>query len=105
MDEHPGPERTTHPTRHPTRHPARRRRGRSIATVLTIVGLTAAAACGQGNDGGARISLVPNAAASGRSWDWTSACRVGPRSTTGCAASAPRLGVAQLAGNEWNLGG
>ncbi len=102
MDEHPGPERTTHPTRHPTH----RRRGRSIATVLTIVGLTAsAAACGQGKDGGARISLVPNPAASGRSWDWTSACRVGPRSTTGCAASAPRLGVAQLAGNEWNLGG
>src|SRR3954454_14789632 len=80
--------------------------GRSIANILTVVCVTAAlGACGQADEARARVSLLPSTKALGSAWDWTSACRFGPRSPSGCEASGPDLGVAQLAGNAWNLGG
>ena len=81
------------------------RPGRSIAAVVAAVCLTAASsACGRTQQSAARVALLPSAVAKGRTWAWTSACRVGPQGATGCDASGPDLGVAQLAGNEWNLG-
>jgi hypothetical protein len=81
--------------------PRHHARGRSIAIILTVVCLSAAfGACGQGTDAGGRVSLVPSTAAKNNTWDWTSACRVGPHSPTGCDESGPVLGVAQLAGSS-----
>ncbi|MCU1459314.1 MAG: glycoside hydrolase family 12 [Actinomycetia bacterium] len=84
------------------------RRGwrRSIAAILTVVCMAAApAACGQANEAGGRVTLLPQTAAGGNVWDWTSQCRVGPHRQIGCYAAGPNVGSAQLAGNEWNLGG
>lgn len=82
------------------------RRGRSVTALLLVVGIVAAlAACGQSDASSARISLLPYPVAKSNAWDWTAECRVGPATPTGCAAKAPDLGPAQVAGNEWNLGG
>ncbi len=51
------------------------------------------------------MSLLPSTTAKGNAWEWSSVCRVGPHIPAGCQASGPELGPAQLAGNEWNLGG
>ena len=81
------------------------RRG-SLAVTLTIVCIAAAASsCGHSSPTAVRVPVLPTTAARGRTWEWTSACRFGPRRATGCEPSAPVLGTAQLAGNEWNLGG
>jgi hypothetical protein len=67
--------------------------------------MTVLVACGQSSGRGTRLSLLPDAAAGGRAWYWTSTCRSGPRGATGCDPAGPNLGPAQLTGNEWNLGG
>ena len=74
--------------------------------MLGIVVVTAAlAACGSSDQVGTRVSLLPHIATTTKAWNWTSACRVGPHGPAGCEAAGPELGSAQLAGNEWNLGG
>jgi hypothetical protein len=73
-----------------------------VAIVTVAAGL---AACGSSSVPHHRITLVPNAQIAEAAWDWTSACRVGPRTSTGCADAGPVLGPSQLAGNAWNLGG
>jgi hypothetical protein len=85
----------------------RRRPGRAVAALLGIVVVAAAlVACGSSDEVGDRVSLLPRAGTTTTTaWNWTSACRVGPHAPTGCEAAGPELGSAQLAGNEWNLGG
>jgi hypothetical protein len=81
-----------------------RRRG-FVTSVAAVCIAAALGACGgQGEEAGRRVSLLPTTAAPG-TWEWTSTCRVGPHLPNGCAAAGPALGTAQLAGNEWNLGG
>lgn len=88
------------------RRPKHHVRGRSIVTMLIVVCMTATlGACGPSKNAAARILLLPYPAEHDRVWEWTAACRFGPRTSTGCAAAGPDLGVAQLAGNAWNLGG
>ena len=80
-------------------------RPRALAAVLAIACVaTGLAACGDSTPSHPVISLLPAAAKSG-SWDWNGLCRLGPKSATGCDAAGPVLDTAQLAGNEWNLGG
>jgi hypothetical protein len=89
----------------PRERPLRHARRRSIPTVLTLVCMTAAlAACGRAQAARARISLLPSTTAQGHAWRWTAACRFAPHAATGCATAGPDLGVAQLAGDQWNLG-
>jgi hypothetical protein len=81
-----------------------------MATLSVVVCAAAAlAACGGGGgstDASSRISLLPSTTSKGNAWEWSSACRVAPHGASGCAESQPSLGGhAQLAGNEWNLGG
>jgi Glycosyl hydrolase family 12 len=38
-------------------------------------------------------------------WKWTAQCPFGPARSAGCAGAGPVLGLAQLNGDEWNLGG
>jgi hypothetical protein len=85
----------------------RRVRRRSVATILTLASMAAVlSSCGTSEQTGARIPVLPSTEAKGSAWEWTPACRVAPHGPTGCAASGPELaGHAQLAGNEWNLGG
>jgi hypothetical protein len=79
---------------------------RSLAVILAALCVaTTLGACGNDEESRVRIALLPYARASGGVWEWTAACRVGPRSPTGCAASGPDVGPVQLAGNAWNLGG
>jgi hypothetical protein len=85
-------------------HPGRT--GRTVAAaVIAIVIAVSAAACGHVHDARARVSLLPSSRLRAQTWEWTAACRLAPRTSTGCAASGPDLASAQLAGNEWNLGG
>ncbi len=80
--------------------------GLLIAGVLAACGQSATAtATAKSGPSAKRIPLVPSAASAGGSWDWSAACPVAPRSPSGCAAAGPMLGPAQLAGDEWNLGG
>lgn len=51
------------------------------------------------------VSVLPAAATKSRTWAWTPACQFSQYTPTGCAKSSPDLGVAQLEGDEWNLGG
>ena len=90
-----------------TVHPPSTVRRRALAVVLASLCVMATlGACGKDEGPShARIALLPNVSAAGGMWEWTSTCRVGPRSASGCAASGPGLGPAQLAGNAWNLGG
>ena len=48
---------------------------------------------------------VARSAAKGATWNWTAQCQFGPLAHKDCAADGPHLGVAQLSGDEWNLGG
>ena len=50
------------------------------------------------------IRLLPVPSASGRVWNWSAACPLGPRTGAHCAGAGPVLGRAQLNGDEWNLG-
>jgi hypothetical protein len=50
------------------------------------------------------VSLLPDSAATRTTWLWTAGCRLGPKTSEGCATSGPNLGSAQLNGDEWNLG-
>ena len=78
---------------------------RLIVTMLGFACLAASlAACGKAANSRGQVSLLPSAAAKGKSWDWTPACPRGPDSPSGCAAAGPVLGPAQLTANEWNLG-
>jgi hypothetical protein len=82
-----------------------RGRGIAIVTIATVVSLTAAlSGCGQSQPARSRVALLPYTAGKGNTWDWTAACRFGPRNPTGCDPSGPDLGPSQFAGNEWNLG-
>ena len=63
------------------------------------------AACGQAGARPAGVSLLPDPAARGATWDWTAQCLYGPYVHRSCEASGPHLGAAQLNGDEWNLGG
>ncbi len=74
------------------------------ATVFACFSSTLAA-CGQSTKPAGTISILPADDAKGRSWSWTAACPNGPQKATGCETAGPELGVSQLAGNEWNLGG
>lgn len=61
--------------------------------------------CGSADPPRADITLLPDAAASGRTWNWTPRCPFGPATSAGCGREGPILGFAQLNGDEWNLGG
>jgi hypothetical protein len=50
------------------------------------------------------VSMLPAADGSRHGWEWTVECPFVPTSTRGCATKPPDLGVAQLEGDEWNLG-
>ena len=50
------------------------------------------------------IRLLPAPSASGRVWNWSAACPLGPRAGAHCEGAGPVLGRAQLNGDEWNLG-
>lgn len=83
---------------------------RSVATIMVVSGIVAALVVPWGdlNGPGARVRLLPDIAAKGEVWDWTAQCPSGPSgpSTPGaCATSDPNIGLAQLDGDEWNLGG
>jgi hypothetical protein len=81
-------------------------RTRVGATLLSLACLAAGvSACGKSSATNQPISLLPTASAKGQSWDWTAACQFTPRTAGGCAPAGPVLGVGQLAGDEWNLGG
>jgi len=97
-------QRSTQPSRR-GRSAGRYRPGRPISALLGIVITAALAACGSTDEVGSRVSLLPYTATATKAWFWTSACRVGPHGPAGCEAAGPELGSAQLAGNEWNLGG
>jgi hypothetical protein len=63
------------------------------------------ASCQPGVSSRPWITLLPDAAAQGRAWNWTAACPFGPSASASCSRAGPDLGSAQLAGDEWNLGG
>ena len=63
------------------------------------------AACGQASAGPTGLSLLPDPSAKGGAWNWTALCQFAPLMHKTCAANGPYLGVAQLSGDEWNLGG
>jgi hypothetical protein len=88
-----------------TRSAMRPRRWTAALLILAYTSAALSACGGQHVAAGRRVSLLPHTAAKGSAWEWTSACRVGPHSSTACEAAGPNLGVAQLAGNQWNLGG
>jgi hypothetical protein len=50
------------------------------------------------------VRLLPAPSASGRVWNWSAACPLGPRTGARCAGAGPVLGRAQLNADEWNLG-
>jgi hypothetical protein len=81
-----------------------RRYGPILLVALCILA-PVLAACGQGGAGHPGVSLLPDSAAGGRGWDWTARCQFGPYAHKACKTSGPVLGVAQLNGDEWNLGG
>jgi hypothetical protein len=83
-----------------------RRRARGAVTILAVTCLAGGlAACGHSANAAGKISLLPSTATEGKSWAWTAACPYGPHASNGCDPAGPTLGQAQLAGNEWNLGG
>ena len=51
------------------------------------------------------IALLPITGANSQVWHWTGRCPLSPTANEGCAAAGPILGLAQLNGDEWNLGG
>jgi hypothetical protein len=89
----------------PTALRCRRGGARTWVAVLAAAGVAATqTACGGGDDPHARIDLVPAIDSPANTWEWTSTCRVGPRTPSGCGEAGPHVGTAQLAGNAWNLG-
>lgn len=81
---------------------ARRQSGRSLVIGLFVLASTLASCAPEQAARG--ISLLPDAAAKGETWQWTGMCFPGPSRLGKCAPSGPNLGPAQLNGDEWNLG-
>lgn len=79
------------------------RRGAVCALALCIASLVLAN-CGQSVTVRG-VSLLPVVAAKNQTWAWTPACQLIQYTPTGSARLSPDLGVAQLEGDEWNLGG
>lgn len=87
---------------HSVRQRTRWRSGHTLVIVFCSAALVLTAC---GSDAPTRgVSLFPDAAANGKTWQWTPACPLGPATPTACAASGPNLGPAQLNGDVWNLG-
>ena len=72
-----------------------------VALLAMIPGL---AACEHADLPTAAVAVLPDALAQGQAWDWAAGCQTGPTAQGTCAPANPRLGTAQLTGNEWNLG-
>jgi hypothetical protein len=51
------------------------------------------------------VTVVPASPGTADLWRWNARCTLAPAAATGCRGAGPILGVAQLNGNEWNLGG
>jgi hypothetical protein len=80
------------------------RRWKAIS--LVTVGAMAVFVAGCGSTSIARrVSLLPDEAVGGSSWDWTGGCEFTPSARGSCQPSAPTLRFGQLDGDEWNLGG
>ncbi len=86
------------------RHKHRSRRPGLLLLALCVLA-PVLAACGQDGADHTGVLLLPDAAANGKAWDWTARCQFGPSARNACEPSGPDLGVAQLNGDEWNLGG
>ncbi len=82
----------------------RHRRSRAALVVASCVGLVLAG-CAHVDPVHPTVALLPDAAAGGGSWHWTSGCQFVPSALRACRRSNPDLGSAQLTGDEWNLGG
>lgn len=78
-------------------------RRRSIAAAVAGISLTLVA-CNSSPVHQPTIPLLPDSVAGQRSWTWTASCPFDAADGRKCADSAPRLGTAQLSGDEWNLG-
>ena len=83
---------------------ARHHCGRTARAALVGLGLLASllAACGR-VEVAHPVSVLPQVSTP-KAWRWVAACPHGPATTSGCTASGPKLGVAQLNGDDWNLG-
>jgi hypothetical protein len=84
-----------------------RARGRSptAAAMAVLAAALLLASCGSADPPRSDVALLPDLAASGHAWSWTAQCPFGPATSHGCGRAGPVLGVAQLNGDEWNLGG
>jgi hypothetical protein len=84
---------------------AQRARWRSRTTLAATCCVVAAAltACASVTSGHT-VSLLPDAGANHKVWQWTPTCRLVPTTPRACAISAPNVGSAQFTGDEWNLG-
>jgi len=70
-----------------------------LAVTLLLAG------CGDGQSPRHGIALLPIPGTHRQVWHWTGHCSLSPAADQGCAAAGPILGLAQLNGDEWNLGG
>lgn len=61
------------------------------------------ASCG-GDLPPAGVWLLPSSTGITHSWRWTGLCPAGPAAAAGCQRASPILGLAQVNGDEWNLG-
>lgn len=84
--------------------PGDQRRWAGLVVALCILA-PLLAACGHADARPVGVSLLPDPAARGTTWNWTAQCLYGPYADRSCEASGPSLGAAQLNGDMWNLGG
>jgi hypothetical protein len=77
----------------------------TASTIATVAVTLFVAGCGSSGAPRADVVLLPTPGAGKHVWRWTGRCPFGPAASEGCAAAGPILGVAQLDGDAWNLGG
>ncbi|HEY7948046.1 MAG TPA: hypothetical protein VID75_10225 [Acidimicrobiales bacterium] len=85
------------------RRHARRRSSIGLAVASCVAALLAS--CQAVPPTRPTVVLLPDTSAQGQAWNWTAACPFGSTAATACHRAGPLLGSAQLAGDEWNLGG
>ncbi len=86
------------------KHSARRTvRDVSLAAATLLALGPVLTACAGSHESDPTVRMIPDSTTVG-AWAWTATCPFTPRAGPGCAGSNPRVGPAQLSGDEWNLG-
>jgi Glycosyl hydrolase family 12 len=78
--------------------------GAHAVAVTGLAFVAVLAGCGSVGQASPTVRVLPDSTVTPTSWTWTASCPFTPVVGSVCRSASPKIGSAQLAGDEWNLG-